>query len=136
LPLHPEFRTLPMVWYIPPLSPLRLVDHAAGSVDAVDRLRIPVKYLANLLTAGEEAPVRLALKRLLALRQFMRTVHVEGRGDERILDAVDLSAGSAEEIYSLLALARHGERFVVPTKDGRDADLHTRQGCCGIPDCG
>ena len=26
LPLHPEFRTLPMVWYIPPLSPVR--DHA------------------------------------------------------------------------------------------------------------
>lgn len=22
LPLHPEFRTLPMVWYVPPLSPV------------------------------------------------------------------------------------------------------------------
>jgi len=22
-PLHPEFRTLPMVWYVPPLSPIR-----------------------------------------------------------------------------------------------------------------
>ena len=22
LPLHPEFRTLPMVWYVPPTSPL------------------------------------------------------------------------------------------------------------------
>lgn len=22
LPLHPEFRTVPMVWYIPPLSPV------------------------------------------------------------------------------------------------------------------
>ena len=22
LPLHPEFRTLPMVWYVPPLSPI------------------------------------------------------------------------------------------------------------------
>jgi nitrate reductase beta subunit len=28
LPLHPEFRTVPMVWYIPPLSPV---------VDAVSR---------------------------------------------------------------------------------------------------
>ena len=23
LPLHPEYRTLPMVWYVPPLSPVR-----------------------------------------------------------------------------------------------------------------
>ena len=23
LPLHPEYRTMPMVWYIPPLSPHR-----------------------------------------------------------------------------------------------------------------
>src|SRR5262249_51923918 len=23
LPLHPEFRTLPMVWYVPPLSPVQ-----------------------------------------------------------------------------------------------------------------
>ncbi len=23
LPLHPEYRTLPMVWYVPPLSPIQ-----------------------------------------------------------------------------------------------------------------
>src|SRR5581483_8567733 len=28
LPLHPEYRTLPMVWYIPPLSPVADVVHA------------------------------------------------------------------------------------------------------------
>ena len=32
LPLHPEYRTLPMVWYIPPLSPVSDIVHA-------DRLR-------------------------------------------------------------------------------------------------
>ena len=47
-----------------------------------------------------------------------------------------LSARQAEEIYHLLALAPHGERFVVPTRDGLSADPHTGQGCCGIPDCG
>ena len=30
LPLHPEYRTLPMVWYIPPLSPVADVVHAEG----------------------------------------------------------------------------------------------------------
>lgn len=28
LPLHPEYRTLPMVWYVPPLSPIQSVADA------------------------------------------------------------------------------------------------------------
>jgi nitrate reductase beta subunit len=136
LPLHPEFRTLPMVWYIPPLSPLRQLEASAEGADPVDHLRIPVKYLANLLTAGDEEPVRLALKRLMALRRFMRARHVEGTGADGILAEVGLSAEQAEEVYRLLALAPHDERFVVPTRDIHGEDPHTRQGCCGIPDCG
>jgi nitrate reductase beta subunit len=33
LPLHPEYRTLPMVWYVPPLSPIQ------SAADAVDGFR-------------------------------------------------------------------------------------------------
>ena len=61
LPLHPEYRTMPMVWYIPPLSPV--VDVAArgrprrrdsGNLfGAIDSLRIPIEYLAELFTAGD-----------------------------------------------------------------------------------
>ena len=55
LPLHPEYRTMPMVWYIPPLSPvvdvLRDTGHdgedAGNLFGAVDALRIPVEYLAG-----------------------------------------------------------------------------------------
>ena len=57
LPLHPEYRTLPMVWYIPPLSPL--VDEVAAAgldgenhkvlLTAVSQMRIPLEYLAKLL---------------------------------------------------------------------------------------
>ena len=43
----------------------------------VESLRIPVQYLANLLTAGDTAPVLLALKRLLAMRAYKRAEHVE-----------------------------------------------------------
>ena len=61
LPLHPEYRTLPMVWYIPPLSPVADVVHAAGYEEAdpdhvfatIDSLRIPLAYLASLFTAGD-----------------------------------------------------------------------------------
>ncbi len=61
LPLHPEYRTMPMVWYIPPLSPvvdlLKEQGHdaeAPGNLfGAIDALRIPVSYLAELFTAGD-----------------------------------------------------------------------------------
>ena len=36
------------------------------------QLRIPVKYLANLLTAGDTAPVVRALERMLAMRAYQR----------------------------------------------------------------
>lgn len=50
LPLHPEYRTLPMVWYVPPLSPIQSVADAGGLpsngniLPAVESLRIPVQY--------------------------------------------------------------------------------------------
>ena len=59
LPLHPEYRTMPMVWYVPPLSPivdlLKEQGHDAENSNnlfgAIEALRIPVEYLAELFTA-------------------------------------------------------------------------------------
>ncbi|WP_031011253.1 4Fe-4S dicluster domain-containing protein, partial [Streptomyces rimosus] len=50
LPLHPEYRTMPMVWYVPPLSPivdsLTRTGHdgedPASLFGAIDALRIPL----------------------------------------------------------------------------------------------
>lgn len=135
IPLHPEYRTLPMVWYVPPLSPIR--QHVASSEEKekIDNLRIPMKYLANLLTAGDEVPVRLALRRLAAIRQYMRSKRVEQKADEEVLHEVGLTSGSALEIYRLLALAAMEERFVVPTRPGStDEQLFLDQGRCGYSD--
>lgn len=70
LPLHPEYRTLPMVWYIPPLSPIMNTIEGKGSganaddiFPAIDEMRIPIEYLANLLTAGDTAHIRTTLKK-------------------------------------------------------------------------
>jgi nitrate reductase beta subunit len=49
-----------------------------GGMPDVRSLRIPLRYLANLLTAGDEAPVALALERMLAMRAYMRAKTVEG----------------------------------------------------------
>jgi nitrate reductase / nitrite oxidoreductase, beta subunit len=134
LPLHPEFRTLPMVWYVPPLSPVSAQADPSETLDRVDRLRIPITYLANLLTAGDEAPVRLVLTRLAAMRQYMRSQRVAGRVDTQVLDRVGLERPTVDRIYHLLALARLEERFVLPTTPLRDANTYTRQGTCGFGD--
>jgi len=55
----------------------------------VRSLRIPLKYLANLLTAGDEEPVARALERMMAMRVFMRGRHVDG------VDSRRCSSGSA-----------------------------------------
>lgn len=120
LPLHPEYRTLPMVWYVPPLSPIQSAADAgalahSGVLPDVESLRIPVQYLANLLTAGDTAPVLLALKRMLAMRHFKRAETVEGVIDTRALEQVGLTDAQAQEMYRYLAIANYEDRFVVPS---------------------
>ena len=132
LPLHPEFRTLPMVWYIPPLSPIRPHADPGKEIEFIDRLRIPVTYLANLLTAGDEQPVRLALKRLSAIRSYMRSRRVENDADTALLEDVGLTTDAADEIYRLLALARYEERFVLPTAAREHSQIFPDQGQCGF----
>ncbi len=138
-PLHPEYRTLPMVWYIPPLSP---IQHAAelgkvgweGLIPDVDSLRIPVKYLANLLTAGDERPVVSALKRMLAMRVFKRRQNVDGVTDEVVLKEVGLTVAQVEEMYRVMAIANYEDRFVVPTgaKEFTEEDAYGARGGCGF----
>jgi nitrate reductase beta subunit len=120
LPLHPEYRTLPMVWYVPPLSPIQSAADAGqigmnGAIPDVDSLRIPVKYLANLLTAGDEKPVVNALKRLLAMRAYKRDEQVEGKINLQVLEDAGLTEHQAKEMYRYLAIANYEDRFVIPT---------------------
>ncbi len=121
LPLHPEYRTLPMVWYVPPLSPvMSLVEGEGADADPddvfplIDTLRIPVAYLANMLTAGDEEPVRLALKRLAAMRRHMRERTLGGEPDPAVAEAVGLAPADVERLFRLLAIAKFDERYVIP----------------------
>ncbi|MCW2621380.1 MAG: nitrate reductase, beta subunit [Frankiales bacterium] len=130
LPLHPEYRTLPMVWYIPPLSPVvdSLTDtghdgeQAGNLFGAIDTLRIPVRYLAELFTAGDPGPVRDVLARLAAMRSFMRDVNLGREPDVGIPDAVGMTPEDIEDMHRLLAIAKYEERYVIPSAhaEGRD----------------
>jgi len=135
-PPHPEFRTLPMVWYVPPLSPLLpAIDRAEGGAGLLDSMRIPLTYLANLLTAGDEVPIRSALRRLLALRGYMRSVRVDGKPDHRMLEDAAMTVPMAEEMYRLLALSKYRERYVIPTVRREETeDLYRLRGTVGFPE--
>jgi len=138
LPLHPEYRTLPMVWYVPPLSPVQSAADAGrvgmnGEIPDVKSLRIPVRYLANLLTAGDDAPVVLAMERMLAMRAWRRAMHVEGVEDSAVLQQVGLSVAQAQEMYRYLAIADYEDRFVVPSAHREYAnDAFGERGGCGF----
>ena len=120
LPLHPEYRTLPMVWYIPPLSPITNAAEKGqiemdGVIPDVHKLRIPVKYLANLLTAGKEEPVVNALEKMIAMREYMREKNVEGFDNPELLKQVGLDEATLTDMYRIMALANYEDRFVIPT---------------------
>jgi nitrate reductase beta subunit len=137
-PLHPEYRTLPMVWYVPPLSPITSAASAGkigldGGMPDVKSLRIPVKYLANLLTAGDERPVTLALERMLAMRSYMRTKTIDGVVDEVIARRVGLRPEQIDEMYHIMAIANYEDRFVNPTAHRElGADAYDIRGSCGF----
>ena len=139
LPLHPEYRTLPMVWYIPALSPIQSRAQAgqigmAGVIPDVDSLRIPVKYMANMLTAGDEKPVLRALKRMLAMRAFFRAENVEKTKDLKVIEEQGLTELQVREMYRYMAIANYEDRFVVPTAHREDAlhEAYAERGGCGF----
>jgi nitrate reductase beta subunit len=148
LPLHAEHRTLPMLFYVPPLLPvIGTVENGtydtsgAGMFAAVDQLRMPIRYLARLFSAGNEGKVRYALKKQLAVRVHQRLKTVGDVDAERLSAAMAELGVDAEElnaIYQLTTMATDKERFVIPPSHREQAeemlqsDLWQAKGEAGI----
>lgn len=140
LPLHPEYRTLPMVWYIPPLSPIMNMFEGIGSnsnaddiFPAIEQMRIPIEYLANLLTAGDETHIRTVLKKMAVMRTYMRSVQTNKEPNLRIVEQIGLSERDLQDMYRLLAIAKYHDRFVIPASHREEvAELYDEQGSCGL----
>ncbi|MCL4131826.1 UNVERIFIED_CONTAM: hypothetical protein GTU68_058204 [Idotea baltica] len=122
-----------------PLSPIQSAADAGhmgmnGIIPDVDSLRIPLQYLANLLTAGDEAPVKLALKRLLAMRAYKRSQIVDSEKDLEVLEEVGLSELQVEDMYRYLAIANYEDRYVIPTAHREEAmsEAFAERGGCGF----
>ncbi|MFE6691802.1 nitrate reductase subunit beta [Streptomyces sp. NPDC057743] len=142
LPLHPEYRTLPMVWYVPPLSPVTDAVHATGYHDddpdrvfaAIEALRIPVEYLANLFTAGDTGVVEGVLRKLTAMRAHMRARQLGDPPDGELLAAVGADAADIEDLYQLLAISKYDDRYVIPKAHAEDSGALMAQHCpVGFP---
>lgn len=124
-PLHPEYRTMPMVWYCPPLSPIMSYFEGKTAMDAnrnpdmifpaIEEMRLPIQYLASLLTAGKTEPVKEALQRMAMMRSYMRAQVTNKPFDEDKLQRLGLTERQTKDMYRLLAIAKHEDRFVIPT---------------------
>ncbi len=137
-PLHPEYRTLPMVWYVPPLSPIQSsIDNGLigknGIIPDLKDLRIPLRYLANLLTAGKEEPILKALETMISLRRYMRSRSVDKQMDLSTLKNTHLSAEQMDEMYQIMAIANYEDRFVIPSSHKEMVeDAFMEKGSCGF----
>ena len=121
--VNPENRTLPMVWYVPPMSPvLQQADVKDNFFATVDEMRIPVNYIARMMTARDETPVRTALARLLAMRQYMRQRTVEKNENPLIPAELGLEKADYEDMYRYMAIADYKDRFVIPTAPTKTED--------------
>jgi nitrate reductase beta subunit len=144
LPLHAEWRTLPMLFYVPPLLPvmasLSEVDNTEqaekmGDIakhwndnwlydtsteelfGSIDQARFPLQYMANLFSAGDTEKVKGVIKKLMAVRIYRRWKTVGDISEEKsneTLQQAGLTASMAEDIYYLTSLPKFDDRFVIP----------------------
>jgi len=133
-----------MLFYVPPLLPVmatvKQVDNTEGGKmmnpiakywddnwlydtsttelwGTLDQVRFPLKYLANLLSAGNEEMIKDKWKKLMAVRIHRRRVTVGDISQEKtdeVLREAGLTAEMADGIFYLTALAKFEDRFVIP----------------------
>ncbi len=131
LPLHAEFRTLPSLFYVPPMLPVMgkmtngLYESTTENLwGKIEDSRLPIQYLANLFSAGQPAKIQEVLKKLMTVRYHRRKVTVNDVDDALIKEAFEttkLTAEIADAIYRLTSLVKYDERFVIPPAHREEA---------------
>jgi nitrate reductase / nitrite oxidoreductase, beta subunit len=128
LPLHPEFRTLPMLFYVPPMLPVlgrmkegiydSSTNEGLGSMlNSLDNARIPIRYMASLFSAGNEEIVREVYRKQIAVRLYKRSQRVKDISAAEAEEALRIGKTTPEEaeaIFNLTSLPTMEERFVIP----------------------
>lgn len=131
LPLHPEFRTLPNLFYALPLLPAmasmenNIYNTTSNSLwNNVADSRLPMKYLANLFSAGDTKIVKSILLKMMAVRLHRRAATVgdikREEADNFLRDS-DISSDTADAIFRMTSLVHHYDRFVIPPAHREEA---------------
>ena len=130
LPLHPEYRTMPMVWYIPPLSPV--VDVVTRHRGRRGGPRQPLRGDRHPADPGRVPRQPLHRRRHRARRPGC------SRSSPRCAPTCATSTSAATpttrsprpwawrartmyEMFRLLAIAKYDERYVIPTAHAEQA---------------
>ncbi|MBK8231219.1 MAG: nitrate reductase subunit beta [Candidatus Eisenbacteria bacterium] len=131
LPLHVEYRTMPMLFYVPPLLPVMgqaaqgiYAHRAEGLFAGLEQARLPIKYLAALFGAGNTEVVEAALRKLMAVRWYKRWQGVKDLDPDqvqRVLREAAMTPDEAEAIYAMTALPTQYERYVLPPLQREEA---------------
>ncbi len=131
LPPHIEYRTLPMLFYVPPMLPVissmdgeMRKNMAEGIFPDFDQARAPIEFLSSLFAAGNHDIMKYVLKKQMAVRTYRRAETV---GDisketaETMLKKADCSLAEADAIYNLTSIATLEDRFVIPPAHREEA---------------
>ncbi len=131
LPLHAEYRTLPMLFYVPPLQPVmgaitegtysHTIEHFFHSLE---KMRVPIRYLAQLFSIGDEGVIKEVLKKMMAVRLYRRAITADSHSLEKskeFLQEVGLNEKLANAMYRLTSIAPFNERFVIPPSHREEA---------------
>ncbi len=115
-----------MLFYVPPVLPVlaavrdgryEIDGNGAGPFGALEQARVPLRYMASLLAAGNEEVVASVYRKLLAVRLYKRAEKVgdvDASALERALAEADITAEEAEAIFRLTSMPTFQERFVLP----------------------
>jgi nitrate reductase beta subunit len=123
LPHHPEWRTLPMLFYVPPLLPVAASardgcqELAASLFTSLEHARMLLRYMARLFSGDNLDVVLSVFRKLEAVRLFYRARTVGDVSQADVKQAMEEGHTTPEEIeaiYYLTSFAPFHERFVIP----------------------
>ncbi len=147
LPLHIEYRTMPMLFYVPPLLPVmgQAVNGTYGHsgdqfFSSLEKARIPLRYFAQLFSAGNEEIVERVMKKLMAVRYYKRWQSVKDFPEDevrKIIREAQTTPEEIEEIYAMTAIPTVYQRYVLPPLQREEAVQSTCspeacKGCTGL----
>ena len=135
LPLHPEFRTLPQLFYVPPMLPVlgkmkdgtydsSAVEGMGQMLNSLEKARIPVRYMASLFSAGNEEIIKEVYRKNIAVRLYKRAQRVKDITADEVQQALAIGKTTPEEceaIFNLTSLPTMEERFVIPAMAREEA---------------